>query len=109
MLNNIGVVYHRRREGDTALTHFNQALPIQREVGDRVGEANTRYNIAMTLRADGRLVEAVAQLELVVELERAVQHPDLESDTATLEQVRTDLARQAARTKGPTNERNARE
>ena len=62
-----------------------------REVGDRAGEAVTRYNIAMVHRGAGRLVEAVAELELVVALDAAVQHPDLEADTAMLEQVRAEL------------------
>ena len=43
-------------------------------------------------RHAGRLVEAVAELELVVALDAAVQHPDLEADTAMLEQVRAELA-----------------
>ena len=36
-------------------------------------------------------MEAVAELELVVALDAAVQHPDLEADTAMLEQVRAEL------------------
>ena len=71
-----------------ALTFYNQALPLQREVGDRAGEAVTRYNIAMIHRGSGRLDDAVRELEVVVELDRQVEHPDLESDTAMLEQCR---------------------
>src|SRR5262249_32925496 len=58
----------------------------------RAGEAVTRYNIAMRLRAAGRLREAVAELEIVVVLDRAVQHPDLDADTAMLHQVRAEAA-----------------
>ena len=69
-----------------------QALPIVREVGDRAGEAVTRYNVAMIHRAEGELDRAVAELEQVVELDRQVGHPDLQSDTEMLERVRQELA-----------------
>ena len=75
-----------------ALRFYNEALPIVREVGDRAGEAATRYNIAMIHRAEDRLHEAIEELVTVVELDRQVQHPDLESDTATLNQLRAELA-----------------
>ena len=78
-------------EPDQALGYFTQALAILRQVGDRAGEAVTRYNIAMIQRARGNLVEAVAELEQVVELDRQVQHPDLESDTRMLQQIREEL------------------
>jgi hypothetical protein len=61
-------------------------------VGDRAGEAATLANIAMVHRGSGRLVDAAAELELVVALDAAVQRPDVEADTAMLEQVRAELA-----------------
>jgi Tfp pilus assembly protein PilF len=62
-----------------------------REVGDRAGEAVTRYNLAMAYRDGGDLVRAVAELEQVVDLDRQVEHPDLADDTAILAQVRREL------------------
>ncbi|WP_239166569.1 tetratricopeptide repeat protein [Actinoplanes italicus] len=64
-----------------ALDYFRQALPIRREVGDRAGQAVTRYNIAMIHRADGDLDQAIGELEHVVDLDRQVQHPDLDDAT----------------------------
>jgi tetratricopeptide (TPR) repeat protein len=90
-LNNIGMVHDSRGDLQAALDYSQQALPIVREVGDRAGEAMTRYNIAMVHRGAGRLVEAVAELELVVALDEALQRPDLQADTAMLEQVRAEL------------------
>ena len=46
--------------------------------------------MATVYRTEGRLAEAVAQLERVVELDRLVQHPDLESDMAFLAQVQAE-------------------
>jgi hypothetical protein len=63
-----------------------------RAVGDRAGEAVTRYNMAMIHRAQGELGRAVAELEQVVELDRQVGHPDLQSDTEMLHRVRQELA-----------------
>ena len=87
-LNNIGLVYDGLGDRQQALTFYNQALPLQREVGNRAGEAVTRYNIAMVHRALGQLDDAVRELEIVVELDRQVQHPDLETDTQMLQQCR---------------------
>jgi hypothetical protein len=63
-----------------------------REVGDRAGEAVIRYNVAMIHRAQGELDRAVAELEQVVELDRQVGLPDLQSDTEMLHRVRQELA-----------------
>jgi hypothetical protein len=90
-LNKLGRVHQRRGESQAALGYFEQALPIFREVGDRAGEAAALYNIAMVHRGAGRLVEAVAGLELVVALDKAEQHPGLEADTMMLAQVRAEL------------------
>ena len=80
-----------------ALEYYGQALPIRREVGDRAGEAVTRYNVAMIHRAQGDLGRAVAELEQVVELDRQVSHPDLQSDTEMLHRVRQELAERGPR------------
>jgi tetratricopeptide (TPR) repeat protein len=90
-LNNIGLVYNGLRERQRALEYYGQALPIQQEAGDRAGEADTRYNLAMIHRDQGELGRAVAELEQVVELDRQVSHPDLQSDTEMLQQVRQEL------------------
>ena len=87
MLNNIGLVYNNLGQREKALAYYQQALLITEEVGDRAGERNTRYNRAHIYRTQGRLDEAVTQLRRVVELDRMVRHPNLESDLALLAQV----------------------
>ncbi|MFV2021452.1 tetratricopeptide repeat protein [Micromonospora sp. LOL_023] len=91
-LNEIGGVYDGLGDWQQALTCHEQALPIRREVGDRAVEATARYNIAMIHRAEGNLDEAIGELELVVDLDRQVDHPDVASDIATLEQFRQERA-----------------
>jgi tetratricopeptide (TPR) repeat protein len=85
-------VYRGLGEPQRALEYYGQALPIRREVGDRAGEAVTRYNVAMIHRAEGEPARAVAELEQVVELDRQVGHPDLQSDTEMLHRARQELA-----------------
>jgi hypothetical protein len=84
-------VYYGVGDRRRALEYFGRALPIMREVGDRAGEAVTRYNVAMIHRAQGELGRAVAELEQVVELGRQVSSPDLQSDTEMLHRVRQEL------------------
>jgi len=46
----------------------------------------------MVHRDQGNLTQAIDELATVVDLDQQVDHPDLESDTAMLSQVRTELA-----------------
>ena len=87
-LNNIGFVYSQLGDLTQALNYYQQAFTILRAIGDRAGEAVNRFNIAMIHRAKGELDQAIHELELVVDLDRQVDHPDLASDTAALEQLR---------------------
>ena len=87
-LNNIGAVYANLGERRRALEYYEQALPISREVGDRTGESVTLYNMAMVYEKEEHYAEATRLLEQVVAIDEAIEHPDLESDRAKLEQVR---------------------
>ncbi len=63
-------------------------------VGDRAGESVIRHNIATIYRNQDRLAEAVVEFRRVVELDRLVQHSDLERDRAMLAQMEEELAGQ---------------
>jgi len=92
-LNNIGGVYNDLGQREKALDYYRRARPIREKVGDRYGESITRYNMAMIYRQQGRLAEAVAELKRVVELDRLVQRPELESDLEMLARVEAELAK----------------
>ncbi|NUM45219.1 MAG: hypothetical protein HUU38_10990, partial [Anaerolineales bacterium] len=64
------------------------------EIENQYQESVTRFNIALVFHAQGRLSEAIEQMQQVVELDELVQHPDLESDTATLRQLEAELTAQ---------------
>ena len=88
-LNNIGAVYSALGEKGKALGYYEEALPLSRQVGDRFGESVTRFNMAMVFVHLGRLAEAEQQLQIVVQIDEAVGHPNLTSDRQALEQVRS--------------------
>ncbi len=94
-LRNMGRVYENIDQLEQALATYQEAVPIFEEVGNSAGESVTRYNIAMIYRAQERLAEAVAELRWVVDLDRQVQHPDLEQAKAMLAQVEAELAEQS--------------
>jgi len=82
------LVYSALGDKRKALDFYEQALPLRRRVGDRWGESITRYNLAMVYEALGDLQRAEVELEIVVALDEAIEHPDLVSDRAALERVR---------------------
>jgi tetratricopeptide (TPR) repeat protein len=88
MLNNLGMVYFGLGEKGRALEYHEKALPILRDVGDRARECTVLFNIARIRQDDGKLAEAIALLERVVEIRAAIHHPDLASDRAALEHLR---------------------
>jgi tetratricopeptide (TPR) repeat protein len=59
-------------EPGKALNHYHQALPIQREVGDRAGEAATLNNIALVSLDAGDAEGALASFLEVGEILREV-------------------------------------
>ncbi|MGV2437240.1 MAG UNVERIFIED_CONTAM: tetratricopeptide repeat protein [Anaerolineae bacterium] len=77
---------------DEALAHFRQALPITHEVGDRLGEAVTYFNMGMTYEKLGDLDRAVEYVERCVAMRPRINHPDLASDRQTLERLKAKRA-----------------
>ena len=94
--NEIGLGYSALGDKQQALAFYNQALPLRIQVGDRWGESVTRFNLAMVYQSLGELDEAEAQMLLVVEIDEASGHPDLESDSAVLADIQAQLRHSTA-------------
>jgi len=87
-LTNIGTVYLALGEKEKALECYEQALPLFLRVENRFGERATRFEIAVVFVHLGRLAEAEQQMEIVVQIDEAVGHPNLVRDHQALEEVR---------------------
>lgn len=57
--NNIGYVYRLLGDLDTALEHYKISLKIRREIGDRIGEAQSLNNVGMVFGRRGKTEKAL--------------------------------------------------
>jgi Tfp pilus assembly protein PilF len=75
----LGLLYGRL--GDFARSHasYNQALAMQRETGDRHGEAVTLANQGEIMRSEGEVDQARARFEQALLLNKQENDPNLES------------------------------
>ena len=71
VLTNLGIVLDQQRAGGS-VGHFEQALAIYREIGDRREEARAANSLAFTYVILGRYEEAVTALLDALELQREV-------------------------------------
>lgn len=63
ILSNLGWVHKALNENQKAMSFFNAALAIRREIGDLTGEATTRYGLSIVYRNTGRFSEAEREIE----------------------------------------------
>ncbi len=87
-LNNIGQIYDARGDYDTALRYQEQALKISQQIGDIISEAGICFNMAKIYEQTGKIEKAIPLVERTVEIDKFTQHPDLESDTHYLMELR---------------------
>jgi tetratricopeptide (TPR) repeat protein len=90
VLNNIGALYDGLGQWDEAIGYYQKALSITESIDNRAGERFTRltwYYMALHYRAQEKLAEEVGAWRKVVELDKRMQHPELEWDEVTLYQV----------------------
>ena len=80
-------MYFALGETRGAIEYAAQAVELQQQIGDRWGERMTHYNMATALVALVGLDKAEEQLRMVVALDEAIGHPDLESDRQALARV----------------------
>lgn len=71
-LNNIGVTYYRLSRYDKALDYMQQALPVLRQTGDKVGEANTLGNLGAIYSVLSRPDKALDADQQALTLQRQI-------------------------------------
>jgi tetratricopeptide (TPR) repeat protein len=75
-----------------AIAYYEQHLELARELGERRDEARTSWNLGLAFEELGDLTAAIAAMQICLDFERAVGHPDADSDAATIERLRARLA-----------------
>jgi CHAT domain-containing protein/tetratricopeptide (TPR) repeat protein len=71
-LNNIGFLYDALGQKQKALEFFQEALPIQKELGDRVEESTTLNNIGSLYSALGQKQKALEYYQKALPIDQAV-------------------------------------
>ena len=74
-----------------AIEYYEQALTIAREIGDRRGESNDRWNLGLAYEKDDDFRRAADLMQVCVDFEREIGHPDAEKDADYLENVRAKI------------------
>ncbi len=91
-LNNLGNAYRHLGEVQKAIGYYEQALAIDRETGDRRGEAIDSWNLGLMYALQGDLARAVERMQVLVDYERAIGHPDAEKHAALVVEIRRHMA-----------------
>lgn len=68
ILGNIGKVYKSLKQPQQAIANYNQELKLRRNLGDRTGEAETLYNMAVSERDRNNLEAARTQIESTIKI-----------------------------------------
>ncbi|HQN45349.1 MAG TPA: hypothetical protein PLA25_14525, partial [Anaerolineaceae bacterium] len=68
-----------------------QQMTLARAIGDRQGEANACWNMGLLLEGQGELPRAVELMQICVDYERYIGHPNADKDAARVEQIRQKL------------------
>ena len=82
-----GLAYAALGDSRKAIDYYEQALVIDREIGDRRGEANASWNLGLAYEEAGDLKRAAKMMQIRVSLEREIGHPDAEKDAERLEAI----------------------
>jgi tetratricopeptide (TPR) repeat protein len=87
-LGKLGIRYADLGETRKAIEYYEQALMIAREIEDKRGEAIACWNLGLEYEKAGDLRRAVDMMQVRVEFERGIVHPDAEKDAKSLENLR---------------------
>ena len=90
-LGNLGNAYADLGDAKKAIEFYEQQLVIVREIGDRRGEAFGSWNLGLQYESAGEFQKAIEVLQICVDYERAIGHPDAEKDAAKIEEIRSKL------------------
>lgn len=91
-LGNLAKIYVAMDNTDQALAHYKAMLLISQELGDTRNIAFASWNIGILLKAQGKLAEAIALMQIRVDYEHLIGHRDAENNAATVAELRQQWA-----------------
>jgi tetratricopeptide (TPR) repeat protein len=91
-LGNLGLAHAALGDQQRPIVFFEQHLVIAREIGDRWGEGTAGWNLAKALEEQGELTRALELMQVRVDLERELRHPDADRSAACVAALRARLA-----------------
>ena len=90
-LNNLGNAYAVLGEPLKAIEFCQQQIEIARQIGDRRGEALGSWNLGDEYRKLGDLEKAAACMQVLLDYEKEISHPDYEKDAQVVAELRRQL------------------
>jgi tetratricopeptide (TPR) repeat protein len=82
----LGVAYVSLGDSQRAIEFYEQALVVACELGDRLGEAKACWNLGLLCSKDP--ARATELMQICVDIEREIGHPDAGADAAAVEDLR---------------------
>jgi hypothetical protein len=84
VLHSLGLVHHQLRDYPAARRSFDEALSVFRQLGDRMGEAETLASLGDTRRAGSDVERARAAWSAALAILEESGHPDTDEVRAKL-------------------------
>jgi len=91
ILGSLGIAYYALGEVRQAIEYYEQALTIAREIGDRHNEAIHCWNLGL-LYEDSDSARAAELMQVCVDYEREIGHPDAEARAEHVQGLLDELA-----------------
>lgn len=91
-LGNLGRAYAELGQLELSIKHYQRALQIAQNLEDRYSESIYAWNLGLVREHQGRYIEAAQLMQLLVDYEQEINHPDAEKNAERL----TDVQRKAA-------------
>ncbi|HQF63850.1 MAG TPA: tetratricopeptide repeat protein, partial [Anaerolineaceae bacterium] len=88
---NLGLAWADLGEPRRAIEYYEQARALAQAIGDRQNEAIHSWNLGLLLEQQGELPRSVELMQICVDYERYIGHPDAEKDAAVVEQIQQKL------------------
>lgn len=92
-LGNLGLAYLDLGKLDLAIKLHEQALRIAQGIGDRRGAAKTSWSLGLAYEELHELTLAAEMMQVLVDYEREICHPNAEKHAARVEAIRDQLKR----------------